>query len=152
MRSRRPRDRINEAATGLPYRKTRRLLICSRLQEKCPAVSGVDSTVIGDSAGTTVRRHELHFRFDAGRCRERAAELAIRLEDDPDDRGNDPHVYTFAPGLHRNSGERANEDTGWSGGDSSIGEICTDQNGNLHHLPGTESLRAGASDPHSRPL
>ena len=64
-----------------------------------------------------------------------------------------PYVYTFAPGLHRNSGESANDDPGLNGCNCSIGgictEICTDQNTHLHHLQGTESMPAGTSDPGS---
>lgn len=67
----------------------------------------------------------------------------------PDDRGNGPHVCTFALRLHQNSGESVNEDAGRNDGYSSIGEIygdiCTDQMGYLHHLPGTESPVAGVS-------
>ena len=60
------------------------------------------------------------------------------------------YVYTFAPGLHRNFGKSANEYPGRNGHNCSIGgictEICTDQGTHLHHLPGTESMPAGASD------
>ncbi len=61
------------------------------------------------------------------------------------------HLFTFSPGFHQKSGESVNEDPGHNGGDCSIGEIyteiCTDQSSNLHPLPGTESLPAGAGDP-----
>ena len=38
--------------------------------------------VIDESTGTTVRRHELHFQFDARRYLEWVAELAVWLEDE----------------------------------------------------------------------
>ena len=52
------------------------------LLEKCPAISVVDVTVIDESTGTTVRRHEIYFQFDAGRYQEWVAELAVWLEDE----------------------------------------------------------------------
>ncbi len=82
--------RMLQEATGLSYHQVRRILqgytargttYCGLL-EKCPALAVVDTTVIGESTGTTVRRHELHFQFDARRYREWVAELAVWLEDE----------------------------------------------------------------------
>ena len=87
--------RMLQQATGLSYHQVRRILqgytargtaYCEFL-EKCPAVNGVDATVIDESTGTVVRRHELHFQFDAGRYREWVAGLAVWLEDEG---GDDP--------------------------------------------------------------
>lgn len=38
--------------------------------------------MIDESSGTTIRRHELHFQFDAERYREWAAQVAVWLEDE----------------------------------------------------------------------
>jgi len=82
--------RMLQEATGLSYHQVRRILqgytargttYCGLL-EKCPALAVVDATVIDESTGTTVRRHELHFQFDARRYREWVAELAVWLEDE----------------------------------------------------------------------
>ncbi|MCK9277558.1 MAG: hypothetical protein M0P22_05675, partial [Methanoculleus sp.] len=87
--------RMLQEATGLSYHQVRRILqgytargmtYCGLL-EKCPAISVVDATVIDESTGTTVRRHELHFQFDAWRYREWVAGLAVWLEDEG---GDDP--------------------------------------------------------------
>ena len=63
----------------------------------------------------------------------------------------DPHVYTFAPRLHQDSGESANEKNARPGENCCVREICTeictDQSVHLHHFPGTESLPAGVGAP-----
>ncbi|WP_333582122.1 hypothetical protein [Methanoculleus bourgensis] len=41
-----------------------------------------EATVLDESTRIVVRRHELHFQFDAERYREWVAELAVWLEDD----------------------------------------------------------------------
>lgn len=93
--------RMLQQVTGLSYHQVRRILqgysargmtYCGLL-EKCPAISVVDATVIDESSGTTVRRHELHFQFDIERYREWMAELAVWLEDedaDPGEEGSPP--------------------------------------------------------------
>ena len=90
--------RMLQQATGLSYHQVRRILqgytakgttYCGLL-EKCPAVSVVDATVIDESTGTTVRRHELHFQFDAERYREWVAELAVWLEDEDEGEDDSP--------------------------------------------------------------
>ena len=82
--------RMLQQATGLSYHQVRRILqgytargtaYCGLL-EKCPALGVVDATVIDESTGTTVRRHESHFQFDAERYREWTAQLAVWLEDE----------------------------------------------------------------------
>jgi len=81
--------RMLQQATGLSYHQVRRILqgytargtVYCGLLEKCPALGVVDATVIDESTGTTVRRHESHFQFDAERYREWVAELAVWLED-----------------------------------------------------------------------
>jgi hypothetical protein len=92
---------------------------------------------------------EQHVTFDNEAYRAWSAQATVWLDDEPDDRGNGPHVCTFALRLHQNSGESVNEYAGRNDGDSSIGEIYTDiytdQMGYLHHLPGTESPVAGVS-------
>ena len=82
--------RMLQQATGLSYHQVRRILqgytgrgtVYCGLLEKCPALAVVDATVIDESTGTTVRRHESHFQFDAERYREWVADLAVWLEDD----------------------------------------------------------------------
>jgi len=82
--------RMLQQATGLSYHQVRRILqgytargtVYCGLLEKCPALAVVDATVIDESTGTTVRRHESHFQFDTERYREWVAELAVWLEDD----------------------------------------------------------------------
>ena len=82
--------RMLQQATGLSYHQVRRILqgytargtVYCGLLEKCPAISVVDATIIDESTGTTVRRHESHFQFDAERYREWAAELTVWLEDE----------------------------------------------------------------------
>jgi energy-coupling factor transporter ATP-binding protein EcfA2 len=85
--------RMLQQATGLSYHQVRRILqgytakgttYCGLL-EKCPAVSVVDATVIDESTGTVVRRHELHFQFDAERYREWVAQAVVWLEDEGED-------------------------------------------------------------------
>ncbi len=64
--------RMLQQATGLSYHQVRRILqgyttrgtVYCGLLEKCPALAVVDATVIDDSTGTTVRRHESQFQFD----------------------------------------------------------------------------------------
>ncbi|MDN7023586.1 hypothetical protein FGU65_01510 [Methanoculleus sp. FWC-SCC1] len=89
--------RMLQQATGLSYHQVRRILqgysargltYCGLL-EKCPAISVVDATVIDESTGTTIRRHEHHFQFDIERYREWVAELAVWLEDEDADPGED---------------------------------------------------------------
>ncbi|MDD3071707.1 MAG: hypothetical protein PHX88_10995, partial [Methanoculleus horonobensis] len=85
--------RMLQQATGLSYHQVRRILqgytargtVYCGLLEKCPALGVVDATVIDESTGTTVRRHESHFQFDAERYREWVAELAVWLEDGDDE-------------------------------------------------------------------
>jgi len=82
--------RMLQQATGLSYHQVRRILqgytargtVYCGLLEKCPALGVVDATIIDESTGTTVRRHESHFQFDAERYREWVAELAVWLEDE----------------------------------------------------------------------
>ena len=82
--------RMLQQATGLSYHQVRRILqgyttrgtVYCGLLEKCPALAVVDATVIDESTGTTVRRHESHFQFDAERYREWTAQLAVWLEDE----------------------------------------------------------------------
>ncbi|WP_214083946.1 hypothetical protein [Methanoculleus sp.] len=82
--------RMLQQATGLSYHQVRRILqgytargtVYCGLLEKCPALGVVDATVIDESTGTTVRRHESHFQFDAERYREWTAQLAVWLEDE----------------------------------------------------------------------
>jgi len=90
--------RMLQEATGLSYHQVRRILqgytargmtYCGLLK-KCPAISVVDATVIDESTGTTVRRHELHFQFDAGRYQEWVAELAVWLEDEDEGEDDSP--------------------------------------------------------------
>jgi len=91
--------RMLQQATGLSYHQVRRILqgytakgtVYCGLLEKCPAISMVDATVIDESTGTTVRRHESHFQFDAERYREWAAELAVWLEDEGEGGRGTPH-------------------------------------------------------------
>ena len=87
--------RMLQQATGLSYHQVRRILqgytargtaYCGLL-EKCPVLGVVGATVIDESTGTVVRRHELHFQFDAWRYREWVAGLAVWLEDEG---GDDP--------------------------------------------------------------
>ncbi len=82
--------RMLQQVTGLSYHQVRRILqgysargmtYCGLL-EKCPALGVVDATVIDESSGTTVRRHEHHFQFDIECYREWVAQLAVWLEDD----------------------------------------------------------------------
>ena len=82
--------RMLQQATGLSYHQVRRILqgytargttYCGLL-EKCPALGVVDATVLDESTGTVVRRHELHFQFDAERYREWVAQAVVWLEDD----------------------------------------------------------------------
>jgi len=82
--------RMLQQATGLSYHQVRRILqgytakgttYCGLL-EKCPAVSVVDATVLDESTGIVVRRHELHFQFDAEAYREWVAQTAVWLEDE----------------------------------------------------------------------
>jgi hypothetical protein len=88
--------RMLQQATGLSYHQVRRILqgyttrgtVYCGLLEKCPALAVVDATVIDESTGTTVRRHESHFQFDAERYREWTAQLAVWLEDE-DEGGED---------------------------------------------------------------
>jgi len=151
-------------ALGLSYYQTRRLLhgynnsraAYAGLLEKCPAISLYDATVTeGGEYGVTVRRREQYFTFNPEVYRAWSNRASVWLDDDPGDGDGDPHGCTFAPTLHQNSGKSANEESGHSGEDSGIGggctEICTDQGGHLHRLPGTESIPAGAGDPASGP-
>jgi hypothetical protein len=154
--------RLLQNALGLSYHQTRRLLhgynnsraAYAGLLEKCPAISLYDATVTeGGEYGVTVRRREQYFTFDPEVYRAWSGGATVWLDDDPGDGDGDPHGCTFAPTLHRNSGKSANEESGHSGENSGIGEgcteICTDQGGHLHRLPGTESMSAGAGDPAS---
>ena len=149
-----------QSALGLSYYQTRRLLhgynnsraTYAGLLEKCPAISLYDATVSeGGEYGVTVRRREQYFTFDAEVYRTWTGAATVWLDEDPDDGDDGPHVCTFAPGLHQNSGKSANEENGPDREESGIGgictKICTDQSSNLHRLPGTESILAGAGEP-----
>ena len=149
-----------QGALGLSYHQTRRLLhgynnsraAYAGLLEKCPAISLYDATVSeGGEYGVTIRRREQYFTFDAEVYRAWTGAATVWLDDDPEDGDDGPHVCTFAPGLHQNFGKSANEDNGHSRENSDIGDICTDictdQSSNLHQLPGTESMPAGAGEP-----
>lgn len=101
--------RMLQQATGLSYHQVRRILqgyttrgtVYCGLLEKCPALAVVDATVIDESTGTTVRRHESHFQFDAERYREWTAQLAVWLEDE-DEGGEDDSPPPSGDGLqHR---------------------------------------------------
>ena len=164
--------RMLQQATGLSYHQVRRILqgytakgttYCGLL-EKCPALSVVDATVVDDTSGMVIRRHEAHFQSDAGCYREWVAGLAVWLEDDPDgpddtpgDFGS-PDVCTFAPDLHSDPACGANENALQNTDSSSIREICTeictDTSSSLHHLPGTESPtgRSGSPTPGARDI
>ena len=82
--------RMLQQATGLSYHQVRRILqgytakgtVYCGLSEKCSALGVVDATVIDESAGTTVCRHESRFRFNADRYREWTAELSVSLEEE----------------------------------------------------------------------
>jgi len=90
--------RMLQEATGLSYHQVRRILqgytargtVYCGLLEKCPAIGMVDATVIDESTGTTVRRHESHFQFDAERYREWTAQLAVWLEDEDEGEEDSP--------------------------------------------------------------
>ena len=90
--------RMLQQATGLSYHQVRRILqgytargmVYCGLLEKCPALGVVDATVIDESTGTTVRRHESHFQFDAERYREWTAQLAVWLEDEGEGEEDSP--------------------------------------------------------------
>ena len=90
--------RMLQQAIGLSYHQVRRILqgytargtVYCGLLEKCPALAVVDVTVIDESTGTTVRRHESHFQFDAERYREWVAELAVWLEDEGEGEEDSP--------------------------------------------------------------
>jgi len=90
--------RMLQQATGLSYHQVRRILqgyttrgtVYCGLLEKCPALAVVDATVIDESTGTTVRRHESHFQFDAERYREWTAQLAVWLEDEGEGEDDSP--------------------------------------------------------------
>lgn len=152
-----------QSALGLSYQKTYRLLhgytnnraAYAGLLEKCPAVSYIDATVTGEmlGVGETVRRREHYFSFDPEVYRAWNSGTTVWLDEDLDDQNGGSHGYTFSPGFHQKSRASVNEDHGHNGWDCSIGEvyteICTDRSSNLHQLPGTESLLAGAGDPAS---
>ncbi|MCK8517391.1 hypothetical protein [Methanoculleus sp. 7T] len=87
-----------QAAMGLSYQKTRRLLNgyvsrgtpYSGLLEKCPAISLYDATVTEDGGcGVTVRRREQYFTFDNEVYRAWSGGTSVWLDDDPDDDSND---------------------------------------------------------------
>ena len=92
-------------AMGLSYSQTRRILqgysakgaVYAGLLEKCPAVSMVDATVIDDTSGVVIRRHEHLFQFDVRGYREWMGGLAVWLDDDGDD-GNDSPPSGGGPG------------------------------------------------------
>ncbi len=121
-----------QQATGLSYHQVRRILqgyttrgtVYCGLLEKCPALAVVDATVIDDSTGTTVRRHESHFQFDAERYREWTAELAVWLEDEGE--GEEDSPPPSGDGLqHRQpccKGERKHSCKEIEEGDSQRGE------------------------------
>lgn len=87
-----------QAAMGLPYQKTRRLLngyvsrgvFYSGLLEKCPAISLYDATVTeSDGDGIAVRRREQHFTFDNEVYRAWSNGASVWLDDDPDNDSSD---------------------------------------------------------------
>ena len=119
--------RMLQEATGLSYHQVRRILqgyttrgttYCGLL-EKCPAISMVDATVTDNSAETTIRRHESHFQFDAGRYREWTAELSVWLEEEdpspPPSGGSggmpDPCCKESRKGIGEGRPRRDKEDT-----------------------------------------
>jgi hypothetical protein len=121
-----------QQATGLSYHQVRRILqgyttrgtVYCGLLEKCPALAVVDATVIDESTGTTVRRHESHFQFDAERYREWTAQLAVWLEDEGE--GEEDSPPPSGDGLqHRQpccKGERKHSCKEIGKGDSQRGE------------------------------
>jgi ribosomal protein S14 len=87
-----------QAAMGLSYQKTRRLLNgyvsrgtpYSGLLEKCPAISLYDATVTEDGGcGVTVRRREQYFTFDNEVYRAWSGGTSVWLDDDPTNDSND---------------------------------------------------------------
>ena len=154
--------RMLQQATGLSYHQVRRILqgyttrgtVYCGLLEKCPALAVVDATVIDESTGTTVRRHESHFQFDAERYREWTAQLAVWLEDEGE--GEEDSPPPSGDGLqHRQpccKGERKHSCKEIAEGDSQRDEADL-MNGEI--LPGTDRRDrrsfAAKSGSHSSP-
>lgn len=153
--------RMLQEATGLSYHQVRRILqgytakgtaYCGLL-EKCPAISVVDTTIIDESTGTTVRRHELHFQFDAGRYLEWVAELAVWLEDEGEGEDDPPPPSGGSCNDGCNSGCNSgckeiegdvspqNDEISWDGGD--IEKIDDGDPGSFATISGSHS----SSDP-----
>ena len=115
--------RMLQQATGLSYHQVRRILqgytargttYCGLL-EKCPALGVVDATVLDESTGTVVRRHELHFQFDAERYREWVAQAVVWLEDAGEDDSPPPSDPGCNDGCNGSCKDSCNE---IGGGDS----------------------------------
>jgi hypothetical protein len=125
--------RMLQQATGLSYHQVRRILqgytargmVYCGLLEKCPALGVVDATVIDESTGTTVRRHESHFQFDAERYREWTAQLAVWLEDEGEGEEDSPppsgdhlqHLKPCCKGVCKHECKEIEGDDGGRNGD-----------------------------------
>ncbi|MCT8338227.1 hypothetical protein FKB36_12200 [Methanoculleus sp. Afa-1] len=104
-----------QAAMGLSYQKTRRLLNgyvsrgtpYSGLLEKCPAISLYDATVTEDGGcGVTVRRREQYFTFDIEVYRAWSSGATVWLDDGPDDDSNDSRFQQNDSNCcHRDEGQ-----------------------------------------------
>jgi hypothetical protein len=144
--------RMLQQATGLSYHQVRRILqgytakgtVYCGLLEKCPAISMVDATVIDESTGTTVRRHESHFQFDAERYREWVAELAVWLEDE--DEGEEGSPPPSDNGCNDGCNDGCKQ--GCKGGCKEIEGGSSPQNGEIP-LNDEDTARIGAGDPGS---
>ncbi len=153
--------RMLQQATGLSYHQVRRILqgyttrgtVYCGLLEKCPALAVVDATVIDESTGTTVRRHESHFQFDAERYREWTAQLAVWLEDEG---GEDDSPPPSGDGLqHRQpccKGERKHSCKEIGKGDSQRDETDLMNGETLSKIDrGDQGSFAAKSGSHSSP-
>jgi len=156
--------RMLQEATGLSYHQVRRILqgytargmtYCGLL-EKCPAISVVDATVIDESTGTTVRRHESHFQFDAGRYREWVAELAVWLEDEGEGEDDSPppsgdglqHLQPCCKGgCKHECKEVEGDDGGRNGGDFAIGSESAEMDRDGEGSFATNSRSHSSPDP-----
>ena len=144
--------RMLQQATGLSYHQVRRILqgytakgtVYCGLLEKCPAIGVVDATVIDESTGTTVRRHESHFQFDAERYREWTAQLAVWLED-----GGEGEEDSSPPSDGScNDGCKQGCNSGCKGGCKEIEGDGSPQGGEIS-LNGRDTAEIGAGDPGS---
>ena len=112
-----------QGALGLSYYQTRRLLNgyvsrgtpYSGLLEKCPAISLYDATVTEDGGcGTTVRRREQYFTFDAEVYRQWRGGTSVWLDDDRANGSNGSR-------LQQNGSSRCQQEIGQSGENSGNG-------------------------------